>query len=100
MTFDLAIPVTVDLEQAPAVANDDLGPSIRVLTDGDLLTLNPDQSGFKGSEALLYGRRVEALVLSRQRELAKLRTEAKRQPPPGQFTFTTAPASESSGARA
>ena len=85
------MPVT--FENPPGAQNDPLGPQICVLTDGDISTLNPDLPGMSRSESILFARRVEGLVLARQRELAAARKIMREKviPKPGNFTFTTAP---------
>lgn len=83
----------IAFEKPPESQNDPLGPRICVLTDGDIATLNPDLPGMSRSESILFARRVEGLVLARQRELAAVRKALSKQatPTPGGFTFTTAP---------
>lgn len=90
---DHALPIEIPFDHPQAAhlevpANADLGPSIRLLTDGDLKTLFPESTGLSEQKALEYGRRVESLVLSRQRDLAKVRGQVRRTAPPGGFTFT------------
>lgn len=74
--------------------NDSFGPNILVLTDGDVQELINQNSipGLSVAEVRNLIRQVEGVVLNRQQQLKKVRTEVKPKTPIIGYTFSMSPA--------